>query len=83
MPDPIHLLLSIPPKQSISSFMGYLKGKSSMMIFKDHRNLRYKYGNSNFWATGYYMCIFCNTWNNRYIYKEKHKINKKNYKNFF
>lgn len=55
MPDHIHLLLSIPPKQSISSFMGYLKGKSSMMIFKDHGNLRYKYGNSNFWATGYYV----------------------------
>ena len=55
MPDHIHLLLSIPPKQSISSFMGYLKGKSSMMIFKDHGNLRYKFGNSNFWATGYYV----------------------------
>ena len=55
MPDHIHLLLSIPPKQSISSFMGYLKGKSSMMIFKDHANLRYKFGNSNFWATGYYV----------------------------
>ena len=55
MPDHIHLLLSIPPKQSISSFMGYLKGKSSMMIFKDHANIRYKFGNSNFWATGYYV----------------------------
>jgi len=55
MPDHIHLLLSIPPKQSISSFMGYLKGKSSMMIFKDHANLLYKFGNSNFWATGYYV----------------------------
>lgn len=55
MPDHIHLLLSIPAKQSISSFMGYLKGKSSMMIFKDHGNLRYKFGNSNFWATGYYV----------------------------
>lgn len=53
MPDHVHLLLSIPPKQNISSFMGYLKGKSSMMIFKDHGNLRYKFGNSNFWATGY------------------------------
>ena len=55
MPDHVHLILSIPPKQSISSFMGYLKGKSSMMIFKDHANLRYKYGNCNFWATGYYV----------------------------
>ena len=47
MPDHVHLLLSIPPKQNISSFMGYLKGKSSMMLFKDHGNLRYKFGNSN------------------------------------
>lgn len=46
MPDHVYLLLSIPPKQNISSFMGYLKGKSSMMIFKDHGNLRYKFGNS-------------------------------------
>ena len=55
MPDHVHLLLSIPPKINISSFMGYLKGKSSMMLFKDHANLRYKYGNWNFWATGYYV----------------------------
>ena len=55
MADHVHLLLSIPPKQNISSFMGYLKGKSSMMIFKEHGNLRYKFGNSNFWATGYYV----------------------------
>ena len=55
MPDYVHLLLSIPPKMNISSFMGYLKGKSSMMIFKDHANLKYKYGNCNFWATGYYV----------------------------
>ena len=55
MPDHVHLLLSIPPKINISSFMGYLKGKSSMMIFKDHANLRYKYGNCNFWSTGYYV----------------------------
>ena len=56
MPDHVYLLLSIPPKQNISSFMGYLKGKSSMMIFKDHGNLRYKFGNSTiFWATGYYV----------------------------
>ena len=53
--DYVHLLLSIPSKQNISSFMGYLKGKSSMMIFKDHGNLRYKFENSNFWARGYYV----------------------------
>ena len=55
MPDHVHLLLSIPPKMNISSFMGYLKGKSSMMIFKEHANLRYKYGNCNSGATGYYV----------------------------
>ena len=55
MADHVHLLVSIPPKQSISSFMGYLKGKSSMMIFAKHSNLRYKFGNSNFWASGYYV----------------------------
>ena len=54
-PDHIHMLVEIPPTISVSSFMGYLKGKSSMMIFKDHANLRYKFGNSNFWATGYYV----------------------------
>lgn len=55
MPDHVHLLLSISPKMNISSFMGYLKGKSSMMIFKEHANLRYKYGNCNSGATGYYV----------------------------
>ena len=55
MPDHIHLLLSIPPKYSVSAVMGYLKGKSAMMIFERHSNLKYKYGNRNFWATGYYV----------------------------
>ena len=55
MPDHIHLLLSIPPKYSVSQFMGYLKGKSAMMIFERHANLKYKFGNRNFWATGYYV----------------------------
>ena len=55
MPDHIHLLLSMPPKYSVSSFMGYLKGKSAMMIFERHANLKYKYGNRHFWATGYYV----------------------------
>jgi putative transposase len=55
MPDHVHLLLSIPPKMSISSFMGYLKGKSTMMLFERHANLKYKLGNKNFWATGYYV----------------------------
>jgi len=55
MPDHIHLLVSIPPKMSVSSFMGYLKGKSAMMIFDRHANLKYKFGNRHFWATGYYV----------------------------
>ena len=55
MPDHIHLLLSISPKYSVSSFMGYLKGKSAMMIFERHANLKYKFGNRHFWATGYYV----------------------------
>ena len=55
MPDHVHLLLSIPPKISISSFMGYLKGKSAMMIFEHHGELRYKLDRRNFWATGYYV----------------------------
>ena len=55
MPDHVHLLLSIPPKYSVSQVMGYLKGKSAMMIFDRHSNLKYKYGNRHFWATGYYV----------------------------
>ena len=55
MSDHVHLLLSISPKYSISSVMGYLKGKSAMMIFERHANLRYKYGRRNFWSTGYYV----------------------------
>lgn len=55
MPDHIHLLVSIPPKTSVSSFMGYLKGKSAMMIFDRHSNLKYKFGNRHFWADGYYV----------------------------
>ena len=54
-PDHIHLLLSIPPKISVSSFMGYLKGKSSLMIFEKYANLKYKYGNRHFWCRGYYV----------------------------
>lgn len=53
-PDHVHMLLSIPPKYAVSSVMGYLKGKSSLMIFDRHANLKYKYGNRHFWARGYY-----------------------------
>lgn len=55
MRDHIHMLVKIPPKIAVSSFMGYLKGKSSLMIFEKHANLKYKYGNRNFWAKGYYV----------------------------
>ena len=54
-PDHIHILLSIPPKYSVSQIMGYLKGKSSLMIFDRHANLKYKYGNRHFWCRGYYV----------------------------
>ena len=53
--DHIHMLVSIPPNQSVSQFVGYLKGKSSLMIFHRHANLKYKYGNRHFWCRGYYV----------------------------
>lgn len=53
--DHIHMLISIPPKYSVSQIMGYLKGKSSLMIFDRHANLKYKYGNRHFWARGYFV----------------------------
>ena len=54
-PDHIHMLVRIPPKYSVSEIMGYLKGKSSLMIFERHANLKYKYGNRHFWCRGYYV----------------------------
>ena len=54
-PDYIHMLVSIPPKLSVSAFMGYLKGKSSLMIFDRFANLKYKYGNRKFWCRGFYV----------------------------
>ena len=53
--DHIHMLVSIPPKLSVSAFMGYLKGKSSLMIFDRHAHLKYRYGNRKFWCRGYYV----------------------------
>ena len=55
MPDHIHMLLSIPPKLAVADFMGYLKGKSTLMIFERHANLKYKYGRRVFWTKGYYV----------------------------
>ena len=54
-PNHIHLYVSMPPKLSVSSFMGYLKGKSTLLIFERHGNLKYKYGNRVFWCRGYYV----------------------------
>ena len=53
--DHIHMLVSIPPNLSVSQFVGYLKGKSSLMIFDRHANLKYKYGSRHFWCRGYYV----------------------------
>ena len=54
-PDHIHMLVEIPPSLSVSQFVGFLKGKSSLMIFDRHANLKYKYGNRHFWCRGYYV----------------------------
>ncbi len=54
-PDHIHMLVRILPKYSVSEIVGYLKGKSSLMIFERHANLKYKYGNRHFWCRGYYV----------------------------
>ena len=54
-PDHIHMLVEIPPKMSVSSFMGFLKGKSSLIIHERHANLKYKHGNRSFWRRGYYV----------------------------
>ena len=54
-PDHVHMLVRIPPNISVFSFMGYLKGKSTLIIFERHANLKYKYGNRYFWCRGYYV----------------------------
>ena len=54
-PEHIHLLLEIPPKYSVAEFMGYLKSKSTLMIFDRHASMKYKYGNRSFWCRGYYV----------------------------
>lgn len=65
--DHIHMLVSIPPYISIAQFMGYLKEKSSLMIFDRHANLKYKYGSRNFWCRGYYVDT---VWRNKKIISE-------------
>ena len=54
-PDHIHMLISMPPKYSVAQIMGYIKGKSSLMIFDRHANMKYRYGNRHFWCRGYYV----------------------------
>ena len=54
-PDHIHMLISVPPKYSVAQIVGYLKGKSSLMIFEKYANMKYKYGNRHFWCRGYYV----------------------------
>ena len=54
-PDHVHMLVEIPPKMSVAGFMGFLKGKSSLLIHERHGNLKYKYGNRSFWCRGYYV----------------------------
>ena len=53
--DHVHMLVSMPPHLSVSQFMGFLKGKSTLMIFDRHANLKYKYGSRHFWCRGYYV----------------------------
>ena len=55
MRDHVHMLVMIPPSLSVSAFMGYLKGKSALMMFDRHANLKYKFGNRHFWSEGYYV----------------------------
>ena len=73
-PDHIHMLISIPPKFSISQIMGYLKGKSSLMIFDKFASMKYKYGNRHFWCKGYYVSTIGR---NEKKIKEIYKINYK------
>ncbi len=54
-PDHVHMLMEIPPKMSVSSFMGFLKGKSSLMIYEKYGNMKFKYRNREFWCRGYYV----------------------------
>ena len=91
MTDHVHILVSIPPRMSIASFMGYLKGKSALMMFDKHANLKYKFVNRHFWAKGYYVSTvgLNEATIKKYIQEqEKHdialdKLNVKEYENAF
>ena len=69
-PDHIHLFVEIPPKIAVSKFMGYLKGKSSLIIFERHANLKYKYSNRTFWCRGFYVSTVGNNKTAVYNYVE-------------
>ena len=91
MADHVHMLVLIPPKISVSSFMGYLKGKSALMMFDKHANLKYKFGNRHFWPEGYYvsMVAFNEATVKKYICEQelhdqiKNKLNVKEYEDPF
>ena len=69
-PDHVHMLVTIPPYISIAQFVGFIKGKSSLMIFDRHANLKYKYGNRHFWCRGYYVDTGGKCKNNRRVHKK-------------
>ena len=89
MPDHVYMLVSIPPRISVSNFMGYLKGKSALMMFDKHANLKYKFGNRHFGAEGYYVStVGLNEATIRKYIQEKHdiaidKLSVKEYENSF
>lgn len=80
-PDHIHVIVKILPKISVSSFMGYLKGKSSLIIFEEHANLKYNYGNRHFWAEGYYVITVGLNKNTAKIYIQNHDLEDKSNRN--
>ena len=87
MPDHIHMLVRIPPKLSVSGFMGFLKGRSAVIIHERHANLKYNYGNRSFWSKGYYVSTV--GLNQKYIREQeaedrvRDSINKREYKDPF
>ena len=72
--DHIHMLVSIPPKLSVSSFVGYLKGKSSLMIFDRHAHLKYRYGNRKLWCREFFVDTVGKKGNSRFIFEIKYKM---------
>ncbi|MFG5551174.1 IS200/IS605 family transposase [Enterococcus faecalis] len=87
MPNHIHMLVRIPPKLSVSGFMGFLKGRSAVIIHERHANLKYNYGNRSFWSKGYYVSTV--GLNQKYIREQeaedrvRDSINKREYKDPF